>query len=263
MVVIYGLYIDAFFLMNLVMDLLALYLTGVLLQYKAKLLRLLLAAGCGSAATVLLFMILRSYLLYQLVIHLLVNSGMLLIAYGRQRMRHFIKSWIFCYAFVFLAGGLMQWLNQTLFKGSRITLSMWITLCIGLTIALLYEKQWKLRRNLYPVILSVEGQEIRMKAYYDTGNLLMDPYRKEPVHIANRSIMEQYLLEKEQTGLRLIPYRSLGQQSGLLETVIIEQLCIKEGKEVVRIAPAVIGLAQEELFAKKDYQLILNCRALS
>lgn len=258
---IYGVYLDALFLTNFLMDMLVLYLIGIFLRRRMRLLRLSLAAAFASAAGIVLLLASLTPVPYMLFMHLVVNPLMILIAFRCVRLSDFIRNWLLCYLFTFLSGGVMQWVNRTIFRGGHVGLSILITACIGVGSAFLWERRHAVARQLYPVRLGYGAQAVELAAYYDTGNLMTDPYLGKPVSIASRTEIQKLMDEKP--AVRMIPFSSVGQESGLMEAITVDILEIGEGRNKVCIEAAVIGLAEESLFCGKEYQMILNSRLMT
>lgn len=119
--------------------------------------------------------------------------------------------------------------------------------------------------NYVPVELRCGNTHIRLTALCDTGNGLFDPITGRPVlvvcgEIANRltGLTKQELLSPLETiscgsypGLRLIPYRSVGQSNGMLLAMRIPQVRIGkwQGSSLVAFAP-------EQLSKEGGYQAL-------
>ena len=108
-----------------------------------------------------------------------------------------------------------------------------------------------------PVTLRREGQELKVLALRDTGNTLRDPITGEPVLVAGADVAQELLgLTAHQLahpvetlargampGLRLIPYRAVGQSGGMLLALRMKdaQVGKTRGDVVVAFAPEVVG----------------------
>lgn len=257
---IYGIYIDALFLTNFLMDMLVLYLIGIFLRQRMHMLRLFAAAVFGSAAGIVLFLAVPYHAAYLIIMHLVVNPLMIRIAFLSGGFTAFVKTWLLCYLFTFLSGGVMQWVNRTVFHGGHMGLSILITACIGVGSAVLWERRHAVAGQLYPVTLRFQGQGVELTAYYDTGNLMMDPYLRKPVSIVSRELVQGILAKKP--AIRIVPFSGVGQENGLLEAITVDALEIGEGSGKVCVESAVIGLTGESLFCGKEYQMILNSRLI-
>lgn len=104
-----------------------------------------------------------------------------------------------------------------------------------------------------PVELSYGDKQLRLTALYDTGNTLVDPVTGRPVLVVGAEVAQQLTgLTQQQLrspvsviqqspvpGLRLIPYRSVGQPAGMLLALRFPQVRIGNwrGSSLVAFAP--------------------------
>ncbi|SES62487.1 sigma-E processing peptidase SpoIIGA [[Clostridium] polysaccharolyticum] len=129
------------------------------------------------------------------------------------------------------------------------------------------------------------GLQIKATALLDTGNMLFDPLSGEPVIIAefslvrklftpkqqlklvsymemNRAMQEGYkyneLSEEEPVRFRMIPFHSVGKESGMLVAVRLDLIMIGEQSGWKRREKVLIGLYPGRLSAKESYQVILH-----
>lgn len=119
-------------------------------------------------------------------------------------------------------GGLAVSLNRTDLPG--------LLLCGGLVWLLCRLSFGGQHRDYIPLEIRYGGREVRLLALRDTGNTLRDPMTARPVLVISREaataltgLTEEELKDPMQTllryplpGLRLIPYRTVGQPGGLL-----------------------------------------------
>ena len=63
----------------------------------------------------------------------------------------------------------------------------------------------------------------------------------------------------------MIPFRSLGCQSGMLEVIMVDVMCIYDGNKKPGITVKknmLIGLSTDKLSQDNAYQMLLNCEAV-
>ena len=58
--------------------------------------------------------------------------------------------------------------------------------------------------------------------------------------------------------MRLVPFFSLGEKNGMLSVGNLDGMEIESGGKRYLIKPAVVGVADEILFDKKEYDMILH-----
>lgn len=116
-----------------------------------------------------------------------------------------------------------------------------------------------------PVELSYGGKSLRLTALCDTGNTLQDPVTGASVLVVDADVAYRLTgLTREQLqspvtaismallpGLRLIPYRSVGQNNGLLLALRIENVKIGNWK-----GNSLVAFAQDMLSREGDYQAL-------
>ena len=102
-------------------------------------------------------------------------------------------------------------------------------------------------------------------ALKDTGNVLTDPITGKPVLVVGSDVAKQMLgLTQEQllspietmaqcglVGLRLIPYRSVGNANGMMLAMRMERVCVgkREIGDLVAFAPQILGAGEFQALA--------------
>lgn len=247
---IYVFYADVFLLQNFVMDLIALAAANRFLNRRRKPGWLLLAAGFFSVAGLLLLLYLKDYLLYCIFTHFFLNTGMVLLAFGRMGGREFLKVWFVTYLSVLLTGGILEWLG-----GIGVWQVCAAAAVLALT-ALLLEWHKSFGRQLLSAEIRSGERRMQLRAYYDSGNQLRDIYTGKAVSILCHDKFEDFL--GEEGNVRYVPFRALGDNEGLIPVTDVDELVIYHGKHAAHIRQAAIGAANEGLLEKKEYDLILH-----
>ena len=120
-------------------------------------------------------------------------------------------------------------------------------------------------REYVPVELNWQGRTIRLLALRDTGNTLRDPLTGEPVLVCGADVGEELLRLPQSafadpaatmtncdlTGLRLIPYRAVGQPSGMLLALRLKD--VKIGRQ--KVSP-MVAFAPQELAKGEGYRML-------
>lgn len=116
-----------------------------------------------------------------------------------------------------------------------------------------------------PVELRYGGKSVQLTALCDTGNTLRDPVTGKPVLVVGAQIAQQLLgltpqqlqspaaavTEAPLPGLRLIPYRAVGQPGGLLLALRLPQVRIGTWK-----GSSLVAFAPDGLSADGEYQAL-------
>ena len=141
--------------------------------------------------------------------------------------------------------------------------SLWLLILSGLIMYLLCFVGFRggaMQQEFIPVTLRFQGQEVSVIALKDTGNTLHDPLTGEQVLVAGADVAEKLLgLTPQQlskpletlssgsiSGMRLIPYRAVGQPCGMLLAVRISDAMVggRQAQPLVAFAPEPIARGQ-------------------
>ncbi len=118
------------------------------------------------------------------------------------------------------------------------------------------------QQEYVPVTICYGGREVELLALKDTGNTLRDPITGEQVLVISADVACQLTgLTKEQlaspletmaqrplSGLRLIPYRAVGQGGGMLLAARFENVKIGPKRQTAVVAFAASGLGEESMY---------------
>jgi stage II sporulation protein GA (sporulation sigma-E factor processing peptidase) len=225
--------------------------------------RILAAAVVGSTGSVILFLVLGDFELYQVLVYLLLNPLMVGISFRSKKWTSFIKDYALVVLVMMLFGGIISW-GIVNIGGIR---HFWLYAGGGLVICLLlrcFLENRKIEAQICEILLKTPQRSMMLKGFVDTGNLLMDPFLNQPVHIIQEELLSKEL-EEDKSTIRYIPYHSLGQEHGILPVVTmvgmyIRRECDNNTKTPIYVEKPVFGLAQEKLFQKNNYQVILNSK---
>lgn len=143
--------------------------------------------------------------------------------------------------------------------------SFWMLILAGAVVWLLCRVSFRGTigsQEYIPVELNWQGKRMSLVALRDTGNTLRDPLSGEPVLVAGADVAwellglsEHQLLHPMETlttaklpGMRLIPYRSVGQPGSMLLAVRIQDVKIEKCKKSYLIAFAPQELGRGEVY---------------
>lgn len=260
----YQFYPDVFWVTNFFMDFLVLILVRILKKSRSSIWRLVLSSVFGATGSVVLFLLLSDYQLYQILLHMVWNPLTLMIAFKEKSIKGFFQNFFKTYTITMLMGGVINWIFITLGDGNY----FWLCGLIAFSFCMLvlYEIEYqKLEKLSYEILLQTEQETLLLKGFLDTGNLLIDPLINQPVHIIQEDVLKD-VFQREMPAVRYIPFHSLGQEHGLLPVVTLKAMYITNSIEKnavpLYMEKPVLGLAKENLFQTKDYQIILNARSM-
>lgn len=262
----YIFYPDVFWVSNFAMDFMVLYLVRYVRKSRSSMLRVIVACTMGATVSLILFLVLRQFELYQMFSHFVLNPCMILIAFPIKGKKRFWKDLFFVYGLMLLLGGILTWFLGNIGRWNDFWL--YAVAAVGICALILHGiERGKTEQQAYEILLLTGNRSVNLQGFLDTGNLLTDPFVNQPVHILLEEVLQEELT-KEQLAIRYIPYHSLGQEQGLLPTVTLKAMYIRRCTQDTKEAPIylekpVFGLAKEKLFQKKDYQVILNAGSIS
>lgn len=259
-------YIDFVFVTNLVMNYILLRITGRCMKLSCKPLRLFLGALVGAVAACLLLLIPKAIPIpFRIVTNLILASLMILISWKVQSASHFTEILCFLYLAGFLCGGVWN----VVFREFAENLPTFF-IAAGLTFAVLfgcsdlYIYIRKQARMSYPVALSLGEKIIRIRGFYDTGNVLMDAYYHQPISIMRQEDVEPLLTNVSEEELRphYIPYESIGAQ-GVMRILILEDMYIETPEGGIHVSEPFIGITTGKWVLGKNHQILLNANLLN
>ena len=187
-------YIDLFFLLNLIMDFIIILSTSILLKRKTSTIRIILSSLLGGISSLLLFSNINKILLEVISIILMV-----LIAFGYNKIRYIIKNIIYVYLLSTLLGGIIYLFNIKV--SNNVFLTYLIIIIISIEVLILYIKEIKKMKNIYNNYYKVDiyfkdKEKISVIGFVDTGNNLYDPYKKRPIILLSKKYIrdDNYIL---------------------------------------------------------------------
>ncbi len=277
----YELYIDVFFVENLVMDYFLLRTAVRLMRCSATRLRCLAAAGLGSAMTCLAIVLIRRYLLLNTVlVSVAVTALMVRFGCKIKDKKRFLQGFVCLYLTAFLFCALYRLLLRFAgTEGARFSM-LWGAAAYGAVTLLLWSYE-ALRSRLgkyWKVVLYSGDFRKEVKGLYDTGNGLWDATYRRPVSVISDSLIKDLfpgevreeleafcsLREPERPEVlaylhpHYVSFRSVGCTEGLLPALILDALYLENGNTSRVIPHPVVAIDREHGSSPRSYQMILN-----
>lgn len=224
----YEFYIDVYIVTNFFFDYLTLFLIREVRRKQTKTGRMAVMALLGVLSVAASMLLLKNAGIYKILVHLLINPLMFYFCFQQKSIREFLTDYAAGYLIMLLLGGSVEWLCRLL--GQR-NLFGWVMGGIAgvVTIFLLLFQDRKEEEKIYDIRVCHKGKEVSTKGFFDTGNLLMDPYSNLPVSLIEKNTLEM-LTGEEPVLYRYIPFVSLGEEHGMVQAVILDSLYIKKEK---------------------------------
>ncbi len=280
----YVVYIDVFFLVNLVMDWLILRVTAVYIKPDTTWLRCLYGSVAGSAFAVLSLLVSYENIICHMMLTYVVTAVvMVYITYGRTNIKSFIArvGWIYLITIV-LGGAMSMVYNYTylgyvlhgvfnLFGDNPLNIgSLILFTTVSYIILSFLSRLWtsyRSRKFLVKTTIDFKGVSVEVHSLIDSGNTLICPYTGKPVHIVCTSAIENILkgVNIHDEKYRLVPFHSLGRRNGLIEVIQCDEITVyvhnevkDDNKLIYQEKHPAIGLYTKELSVEKKYRMLLN-----
>ena len=227
-------YIDIVLLLNFGFDLILLLSVGIILRRKTNIRKILTGSLIGSLTVLALFINMNSLLLFLLKI--IISIIMLIITFDYKDIYYTLKNLFYLYTSSIILGGCLYLININfsykhtglVFYHNGISINFYIMLIISPIIVWTYIKQSLDLKNNYSNYYNIDiylkgGEIIKTTAFLDTGNKLIDPYKKRPIILLNKELLNHNYQNKN---IILVPYNSLNHHS-LLKCIIPDKIFIK------------------------------------
>lgn len=245
-------YADVYFIVNLSMDFLALFIAAKLRRLKVRALRTLFASAVGAGYAVAELFI--GGRLLPALLALAIPVLMCFIAFGFGKPGHFTLNVITFWLVSWLMGGLLTavyYVAGKIFESKKIYINgrtevlysdipFWVIIAIALScaaITLIWNRLAEKRRLAARAHLTVENDGVRIEeeGLCDSGNLLTEPIGGLPVIILSPDLMSALLplgVESLMNGdsadmlkVRIIPYNTVS-GNGILYGCIPDRLTV-------------------------------------
>ncbi len=261
------LYLDVYFLVNFVMDLLVLCLASRILKLWPGVKRLAAGALAGSLWACLMAVVpaFRSVLFWGTG-----GAFMVLAAFGGWPVselrsdfsrcgREFLRRFLAVLVVSMTAGGAFSVLERT--PGQRRFASLLLAAAGiwfgGRAVLGFMQERAELQRQCYQVTLSYQGKERTLEAFLDTGNRLYEPYSHQPVHVLSACACTGFC--EHLTQVIYIPYRSVGKSYGMMPGIRMDEMKVYQNGQLVKVWNRPwIGISREPVSPEHQYEMLLH-----
>ncbi len=243
------------------MDYIALTGVNYFLKRQRRLRRLFIVSVLASLGSLFLHIGIRNSVVRAIVLHFGWNTIMTIFAFGWREKKEFLENWFFIYLCILFLGGMMEWEASLGIPESFFWLKAVMSAVLLTMASRVFAHKKLIMEQIFRIDIVHHGRIWELKGYWDSGNLLQDPYIKRPVNILEKKVAEEMLCPKEDA-VRFVPYCSLGNKNGLLSVFNAEKMYIYQGKKRLEVIPAVFGIAEAGLLDGKEYDVILQASML-
>ena len=283
------LYVDIIFLENLIMNSIIILATGIILKNTQRIWKNLVSSGIGAIYAILIYT--SNFKIYSnIILKVILSVVIVYIAFKPANIRSFLKHIIIFYLTSFTFGGVAFALlyfvrtQDILFQNGVLIGTYPIKMILaggilGFIIITFAFKNIKGKLTRKDMMCTVIIGNTRITAIVDTGNLLKDPITKMPVLIMEREMLKgifpEIILEnatdivngKEielgeySSKLRVIPYKSIGKENGLLLGIKAKNIRIVY-QDIEKAHDVIIGIYTGTLSKNNKYSAIVGLELL-
>lgn len=289
-------YADVILLENLIMNYLILWSTARLTRYSYSKVKLVIASFLGAIYAVLSYFPEYSYL-FSFFIKILFSILIVIIAYTPVYFHILLKLTGVFYIVSFIFGGaafgLFYFINGLNLTSNGISFIKDFPikiLVVAVAVAYLTIKySWdyvqhriKRERLIVRVEMSFDNRQLCIDALVDTGNSLKDPITNAPVMITDYSMIRELLpddikkiferysenelnaiaeimsISKWATRFRIIPFKSLGRENGMLIGFRPDVVTIFDNDKRIHLNNIVIAIYRKKLSKDGEYGALIH-----
>lgn len=256
MVVTY--YADLIFLWNFVLDFFLLFLIHP--DKKKRYWRLIVAAAIGGSAALLMLYLSFDAVLLFFALRFFWAGVMVKVGIPARGIGEFLCNTALLYGISSCLYGVSKLVFERteVFKGKPLFITVF-SLGILLSGKVLYcfrKKQCQRLNYQFRIKMRNGQRQVEKKAFYDSGNHLFEPISGKPVILVCNNVVKQLDICAEK--LRVVPYSSLGNASGMLEAYPLEEVIVYDGKNKHQFKQIYMAVAEDAMFEQEDCEVILH-----
>lgn len=227
-------YLDLVLFLNFAFDFILLLTVSLVLKRRTSIKRITLGALIGSITIIVLFIPFTTLTLF--IMKILLSIIIVITTYGLKDLKYILTNLFYFYITSIILGGFLYYLNiefsykniGMVFYHKGIGINYIFILLASPIILYIYTKQMKKYKEIssynYKVDVYLTNDKIiKLNGFMDTGNILVDPYKKRKVIVVNSGLLDEFITE---TNLVLVPYESVS-TTGLLKCIKVEKIYIE------------------------------------
>lgn len=288
-------YAEYLLLENMVINYILLYLTRKLTKTEANNIRILLASFIGAIYALVIFFPPLKFMT-KFIIKISISILIIVVAFNPAKLRKFVRLIATFYVMAFIFAGaslaLFYLADVKAYAGNGIFYIKDFpvkVLVIAVSISYILIKivwgyiQSILTKNkiFVPIVVGLNDKKVEIIGLLDTGNLLRDPVTQTPVIIIQFSAIKDLLPEQVQSifekykendlevisaitvenisnmKFRLIPFKSLGKENGMLIGFKPDKVIVKDDEDKV-FRDIIVGIYNNNLSNDDNYVALLH-----
>lgn len=224
-------YLDIIFFINFIFDFLILLSTSLVLKRNIKIYRIILGALIGNLTLLILFI--RMNTIQLLLYKILVSILMIIITFSYKNIKYFLKNLYYLYLISIILGGFLTFINNTIsnynegfiFINNNTKIDLFAAILLSIVMLISYIKNIRELKTNYNKYYNVDiyfinNEKVSLNAFLDTGNKLIDPYKKRPIILVKNNKL------KNKRNYLYVPYNTVA-GSGLLKCIKAKKIYIE------------------------------------
>lgn len=260
----YEIYLDSLFLQEVSINFYVLMLCRNCIVFRGQYKRMIMAAVFAGGFQTGLFILPfpdNRILFYGLLWGLYAVDAFITIriAFGKSTVKVYIKLAGIYMAMLLVIGGIFMGILPQLSLYKKSDGKVIIFLIAGSGVYMLLWYVFKEKRQKYfcgRCRIVHKGKSLEGNYFMDSGNGLVESLSGKPVLLADATWLFA-TFEKEKLLFRPVVYKSVGKEKGILYAYGMDELVICDGKKEYTYEKVWVGVCTEDIFLKKDYQIIL------
>lgn len=251
------LYLDLFFLINVMMDGLLLFGVKRVLKRETEWFWIAAAAGAGGIWACVIILS-GTGPVGRIGSSLAGAVGMVYLAFRPKRMSELFRCVLTFLLFCGAAAGGCEFLGMERDWSFAAGVSLFAGISLFLSAAFNYLKRERtVKEKQYQVTIFYGEKQAVVTAFWDTGNQLYEPYGHQPVHVITKRAANR-LGDCEERAV-CIPFSAVGTKRGLLPGIRVSKMEIRrEGRLIRQIERPWLAVSGEELSGNHGYEMLLH-----
>lgn len=251
-------YADSLLILHFFMNLYMLSLVNCMLYHAITCKRLIAGAGLGAVSALLPVFLPLNLVYGEAIGFLLSVSVMCGVVFKVNGIKQFLGVLEKMFLATLLIGAIVMLFIRLLPEPCQFAGTLMVLIAGGIgTLLISRMVGGKKMKNTECIVILKEGEkESRIKGLMDTGNTLVEPISKRPVAIMEEKIMLRVLGGTIPEGCRMIPFRSVGKEHGMLKGYHLKQLLL-ETEGVRKVCSNIYVAASEELVSREGESMVI------
>lgn len=288
-------YAEYLLLENMLINYILLHLTKKFTKTEANNIRVLLASFIGAIYSLVIFFPSLKFMT-KFIIKISVSILIIIVGFNPSKLKKFIRliSTFYVMAFIFAGASLaLFYLAQAeTYAGNGIfyikdfpvkllALAIFVSYTLIKTVWGYIHTFLAKGKTFIPIVVGLNSKSVEIVGLLDTGNMLRDPVTKTPVIIIQFNAIKELLPEQVQDifkrykendletisaimvenmtniKFRLIPYKSLGKENGMLIGFKPDKVIVKDDEDKI-FCDIIVGIYNNTLSNDHNYVALLH-----